>query len=463
MKREYTATETQTYFCRTQDQEIQTRSFADKLVQTEIKLPLSCNYDDVQLAAFLKSAYGIIEEEFMIQIPRFTMDVDEMISFGRCKKLYEVTESPVGIDDKRMRVTLLLWKKERSIIYVGYSSEHTEWCNHSGYVRMYYFQEKDIDLRFFLLNELVASSCVTCMDVHPFIPYILAGGTFSGEVILWNTNKTENNTLATSYPYSSIGNDHKEAVSQILWMRNAEAYDRNPMLITSGLDGVLILWQYAPLSEEIVLYARVVLHPEYHRKGIKTNLFGIYDSPLKITCFSISAQNPLTVVAGMDGGHVFCLSINAVKENKTVTVKGESFIVVMNPVMGRYQSHAASVTDVQHMKFEIGDVERFATAGLDRCIKIFKACEEEPIFIFYCDEVIFGLFYWDLDPTKLVAWGCNEISVYDVPSGKKLGSPTFDEELKGRTPTTSITSNGHHIFLIGKVNGAISAWKLMET
>lgn len=55
-------------------------------------------------------------------------------------------------------------------------------------------------------------SCLMCVSFHPTQPALIAGGTFSGEVRLWNTG-VEIDPLLASSGLSDLG--HKEPVSKV--------------------------------------------------------------------------------------------------------------------------------------------------------------------------------------------------------------------------------------------------------
>ncbi len=56
-----------------------------------------------------------------------------------------------------------------------------------------------------------------CLAFHPEQPAILAGGSFNGEVLVWNTALTDEPLVASS----QIGDYyHREPVSQVTWVFN---------------------------------------------------------------------------------------------------------------------------------------------------------------------------------------------------------------------------------------------------
>ena len=65
-----------------------------------------------------------------------------------------------------------------------------------------------------------------CVSYHPELPGVIAGGTFSGEVRVWNTGLTGEPLLASS-GLSDLG--HKEPVAKVQWRIN----EANPCTVDS--------------------------------------------------------------------------------------------------------------------------------------------------------------------------------------------------------------------------------------
>eukprot|EP00397_Hematodinium_sp_SG-2012_P037886 GEMP01041141.1.p1 GENE.GEMP01041141.1~~GEMP01041141.1.p1 ORF type:complete len:534 (+),score=85.36 GEMP01041141.1:169-1770(+) len=76
-----------------------------------------------------------------------------------------------------------------------------------------------------------SNSLVLCLAFHPIKPSLLAGGSYNGEVTLWDVSSPQDPQLASS----DIGEYlHRDAVHAMEWQVNR--------LITLGADGKLLFW-----------------------------------------------------------------------------------------------------------------------------------------------------------------------------------------------------------------------------
>ncbi len=59
----------------------------------------------------------------------------------------------------------------------------------------------------------VLQSCLMCVSCHPEMPSVVAGGSFNGEVLVWDTNRDE--PLVASSRIDDYF--HREAITQVSW------------------------------------------------------------------------------------------------------------------------------------------------------------------------------------------------------------------------------------------------------
>lgn len=78
------------------------------------------------------------------------------------------------------------------------------------------------------------------MKFHPSDPVLLAGGTFIGEIYIWNIDKDDTevcNSRADEYY-------HRESVTQLIWIEQQQfgslKYMQN--LISTSTDGKILVW-----------------------------------------------------------------------------------------------------------------------------------------------------------------------------------------------------------------------------
>jgi WD40 repeat protein len=137
----------------------------------------------------------------------------------------------------QLQCTGVSWTCSGGAVAVSYGrNDITGWCDYPGAVCVWSIFDKS-----FQATEphhvFDHSSCIMCVSFHPVSPSIVAGGSFNGEVVVWNLNEPEKAMCMTAIDslYS-----HKEPVLDLKWI-----YDNNlkkHLLTSVGADGKLLFW-----------------------------------------------------------------------------------------------------------------------------------------------------------------------------------------------------------------------------
>jgi WD40 repeat protein len=72
----------------------------------------------------------------------------------------------------------------------------------------------------------------------------------AGEVLVWNLQKDDDCLISSS---ASVPGAHREAVSQVSWVRNPDPTQQRPVLVSAGRDGRVLVWQIGTHSGTIQL------------------------------------------------------------------------------------------------------------------------------------------------------------------------------------------------------------------
>ncbi|GLG97322.1 WD repeat-containing protein 34 [Gryllus bimaculatus] len=437
--RQSTDGDTQTTPCSVQDAAEQSREFSSKMVQTEeIQPKANVQYDEIKLSEFLKMKYPILIKELNYPSPLLGKIEDDDNDFSeKSKKLHEI-KSPFKLSrGEYVRVSASVWKKDSNIVCFGYSYDHEDWCCHTSMVHIYSLNIAN-NSQGVTPKVLETPSCITSLQYHPHLPTILAGAMFNGEIIVWDLHREEP-VITSSASHNKQGNGHKDAISQISWIRNVDINQEQPMLVTAGSDGLMILWHFSPFSCDLSMFARFLLKPPpaIPNKSARNLMYGLYEVDLGVTSFSFSPRDPKSFIIGMDSGDILKCEITDMYIKQA---EREMHILELCPVTGYYERHNASVTDVKHMKHESGRLQKFITSGVDKVIKIFEENQDIPLCIFHCEEVVMGLTFCDIEERVLLAWGSQKLHFFDIYTQELIESPVLGSELRN-VRNTSVSSN----------------------
>lgn len=90
------------------------------------------------------------------------------------------------------------------------------------------------------------SCCLTALAYHPDDPLILAGGTFNGEIFIWDTNTdTKTPVIQKSEPDEYF---HRESIKNLEWLKIEHANGSfSYYLLSISTDGKVLMW-FNPLK-----------------------------------------------------------------------------------------------------------------------------------------------------------------------------------------------------------------------
>ena len=203
-----------------------------------------------------------------------------------------------------LQCTGISWNSTGSTLCVSYGREDiTGWCDYPGAVCTWNVFGKNFDATNpdFVLDH---NSCIMSVKCHPALPAVIAGGSFNGELIIWDLSLSEQ--IVAVSPILEFG--HKDPIVDIEWLYDNQSTEW--IIITISTDGKILYWS---LSNKLI-------HPI---KGslltsMKKNNSNISKSKKKYqpnhggTCFSFSGAGigtetsilPKWLVVGEEGGGI---------------------------------------------------------------------------------------------------------------------------------------------------------------
>lgn len=208
---------------------------------TEITLDSGEEVDEQQIIDFLRVVAPIMEQELDLALESMPVfdayepvwdDMDET-----CDMTHKVRkEDLVNLD-----VTSVDWNVTGATLACAFGRLDTlGWCEISAPVCLWNVfrpqgtsQEPDVVIQ--------VRDFVMCLAFHPTKPGILAGGTYNGELLIWDTASNELDPLVASSTIDDYF--HREAIQQVQWIpadlsSNADAW----LIATVSGDGKVLIW-----------------------------------------------------------------------------------------------------------------------------------------------------------------------------------------------------------------------------
>ena len=200
-----------------------------------------------------------------------------------------------GLD---LQTTSMSWNATGSVLAVAYGRlDESGWCNitHAGCCLYHVFQ------RDFQPNKpqtiLETSSYLMSVCCHPEIPSLIAGGTFNGEVIVWDTSLTgEDRCIGTSEIDDYY---HREPVVDVSWVYDVSTRKWNIASISG--EGKVLFWN---INNKCI-------HPIHgHLLAVKAK-----GKSTRVTAggtcmsFQTNGKHSSSFIVGSEGGHLFRCSV----------------------------------------------------------------------------------------------------------------------------------------------------------
>jgi len=357
---------------------LQTKLPKDAEVQTDTLLQLmkanSMNHighlDVKKLSSFLKSVEPKMTKQIKIN-NAMASKYANLLQSRRKESSYLLTEeftfyeklaiSEENDEDiqKKLEVTSVSWSKTGASVAISYgSNENMSWSEHRSYICVW-----NLDRPKMKLDEcdhrMEVESSVQVVEFHPTINGLIAGGLFSGVIVVYDVSSDEG--------YHS-NQSHNDPVTCVRWMEN-NSNSKSLRLLSSSTDGKLVVWKFRKGS------TKTSLSFEKEHVILGSNIPKSFGSKgrgsLGITCLCPSynlhnsgmrlVQVGSGLVVGMENGMVLKCSVEV----------NES-----NPVTFAYKPHKGPVYSIDWSPFSRNI---FLTSSTDKTCRIYHSLESVPL------------------------------------------------------------------------------------
>ncbi|KAJ3071417.1 hypothetical protein HDU98_005378 [Podochytrium sp. JEL0797] len=193
-----------------------------------------------------------------------------------------------------------------------------------------------------------APSDVTSASFSEFHPNLVVGGTYSGQILVWDNRAKSMPVLKT--PLSAAGHTHPVYSLKVVGTQNAHG------LVTCGTDGTVCGWQLDMLAapQEIVELA----HSPMDSSNLRPT------NEIAVTCFGFPANETTTFWVGTEEGNVY-------QANRYDRAGGKAGL---NP-LDTYTGHDGQITSLDfhplHGPIDFSDL--FLTSSVDWTVKLWKS------------------------------------------------------------------------------------------
>lgn len=290
--------------------------------------------------------------------------------------------------------------------------------------------------------------CLQCCACHPAHPALVAAGSYSGEVYVWNISSSDTFASDSEIARSRItSQSHHDPVMSVQWRyslsedlksrrqasgsrKMEEAYQ----LVSLGMDGKVLVWQWSQakggtMEHPLYGYELVYSNPKTHKMitwGGTCMSFQRQPGKATTTTKAQKQQQPggsssatmdsSTFVVGAEGGGVFrCLLDEQVGSG--TGMGSERDHKYRSPIKADFVQHAGMTSAVASSPFHR---RLFVTCGSDSTVKVFNLLDRKPILQLEPTAVsLFSLCWSPVRPMVLAAGsGDGRVFFYDLAASK---------------------------------------------
>ncbi|KAJ3325267.1 WD repeat-containing protein 34 [Blyttiomyces sp. JEL0837] len=424
-----------------EDAEVQSYKVYDEGVQTDPEptsiFRLLKNVNHESLAAFLDRAESLMSRELLRNI-RSTAFEGYSVSWE--EEVHEVTCLHALSHIHRepdLICTDVCWNKTGTVVAVAYGRlDHSTWCSHKGHLCTWSLTLRDMNPSIATF-AVETTTCLMSIAFHPELPHLIAGGTYQGEVIVWNMNEKDNPIHAASKMNELT---HQEAVAKVLWIPTNRYGQYEIMSV--GNEGKILIWSLdnklaKPKSGSLLSTANIprqVRNPDAKSYAL--------DMPLGCTSLTVSNENRSEYIVGTETGFVFRCSINhsTLFDNAK---KGDALDRLANPIQSAYKPHVGG--PVSCLSFCPYHRNLFLSCGADGKARLFSKLQLKDLITWSPTARAASLtsVQWSPHKPSVFAMACEDGSIFMYNLARNPAVPflTIPASEKAGISTTAFAFN----------------------
>uniref|UniRef100_T1IQJ7 WD repeat-containing protein 55 homolog n=1 Tax=Strigamia maritima TaxID=126957 RepID=T1IQJ7_STRMM len=355
--------ESQTGVLEMKDSECQAIERTSAEVQTlnlETQHLILAEYDEKSLGAFLTRITPALLKELDKNLRSNVFQGYDLINDESTELLTKVHSLKYSdIPDEMFGCTGVSWNCTGTVVAVSYGyRQHENWCDHHGIICSWSLDRVDFEPNT-PQKKFEHSCCITSITFCPKTPFLIAAGTFIGEVLLLDTSENVDMLLSST---ETGEKGHHDTVTDIAWVGNENG---NLQLVTCGLDGKILIWERNTQSIKLKLHKAFIILAGNLPTSLRIKSSRQF-SEVGINSMSFNVEDKCLFVIGSEGGGVLQCSL----ESQLPTNSDIKFVMdLKNPVALGHNPHKGHVNSVASSPFSRNI---FVSCGSDGEIRIYN-------------------------------------------------------------------------------------------
>ncbi|KAM5300506.1 LOW QUALITY PROTEIN: cytoplasmic dynein 2 intermediate chain 2 [Ctenodactylus gundi] len=435
----------------------QSRKYADAQVQTDVPAPVTSppvsQHDTPGLAAFLHRVEAMVIRELNKNWQSHAFDGFE-VHWTEPQKtvscLHTLSYAPA--QGQGLHVTSVSWNSTGSVLACAYGRlDDGDWGTLKSFVCAWNLNRRGLDPR--QPSAVVeVPSAVMCLAFHPTQPSHVAGGLYSGEVLVWDLGRPEDPLLWCT---GLTDDTHTDPVYQVVWVPEPQ-HSHRFQLLSVATDGKVLLWQAGgtgplQLSRGFALVAQQL--PRNTR--LKKPLRG--ETAVGATAVAFSSFDPSLFILGTEGG--FPLKCSLAAEEAALT-RMPSSVSLRAPAQFTFSPHGGPIYSVSCSPFHRN---LFLSTGTDGHVHLYSMLQAQPLTSLQLSQkYLFAVRWSPVRPLVFAAAsGEGDVQLFDLQKSSQKPTVSIAQTQDG-SPVYCVEFNSQQSQLLaaGDAKGTVKVWQL---
>ncbi|XP_068925581.1 cytoplasmic dynein 2 intermediate chain 2 isoform X2 [Petaurus breviceps papuanus] len=447
----------QTASISTSESACQAREQVDAEVQTDPPSPMALRYASQQDIPGLASFLHRVENRIIRELDKnwqshafdgFEVNWTEQQQTVTCQHTlcYPLAQA------QKLQVTSVSWNATGSVVACSYGRlDDGDWSTEKSFVCTWNLDRRGLNPRQPSAVVEVPSS-VMCLAFHPTQPSHVAGGLYSGEVLVWDMSRPEDSLL---WRTGMTDDTHTDPVYQVAWLPEPRHSHRFQLLSVST-DGKVLLWQAAG-SGQLQLTEGFALVVQQIPRNTKLKKPTRGETEVGVTALAFSSFDPSLFILGTEGG--FPLKCSTAVEVAALT-RMPSSLPLRAPAQFTFSPHGGPIYSVSCSPFHRN---LFLSAGTDGHIHLYSMLQAQPLMSLQLShKYLFSVRWSPVRPLVFAAAsGEGDIQLFDLR--KSSQKPTVSiKQTPDESPVYCLEFNLQqtHLLAAGDAKGVVKIWQL---
>ncbi|XP_042365682.1 WD repeat-containing protein 34 isoform X2 [Plectropomus leopardus] len=398
--------------------------------------------EDMVIRELVKNARSHAFDEFQVNWE----DHSQLVSCLHC------LQHP-SAQDRGLHVTAVSWSCTGSVIACAYGRiDDGDWSTERSCVCTWNLDRRGLNPK---QADLVIDvpTAVSALCCHPEQPALIAGGLYSGEVVVWDTSRTQDPVLVQT---GMSADSHREPVYQVAWVPLQKKGEFG--VLSAGSGGRLLLWTVDSDQGRFVLNAAYALVQQQVPHSSYSSYKARGSSTVGVTSLALSPWDSDTFLVGSEGGLLLRCSFSS-QTPAVVSSEGHS-LTLRAPAVFSFRPRSGPVHSIHCSPFHRN---LFVSAGTDGLVHLHSLLQTNPLLsLRVADSYVFQVQWSPSRPLVFAAaTGQGAVQIFDLGRRSLRPAATIEQGAADQVATClSFNRQNPHLLAVGRTDGTVGVWQL---